>query len=163
MPEAASSFPEDENWSAAVPKTEIQALSFIEANPSYDGRGTVIAILDTGVDPGAAGLQVTTDGSKKIIDVVDCTVGIELRPPGARTPRLDARSTLARRSLDARSLARTRFARLISPGVWGHRHVDGAGGAGGRVREGCVRGYAEGGQGVEEPEREVAGGHSSGV
>jgi tripeptidyl-peptidase-2 len=99
MPEAASSFPEDENWSAAVPKTEIQALSFIEANPSYDGRGTVIAILDTGVDPGAAGLQVTTDGSKKIIDVVDCTVGIELRPPGARTPRLDARSTLARRSL----------------------------------------------------------------
>jgi len=94
---SASSFPED-NWSAAVPKTEIQALSFVEANPSYDGRGTVIAILDTGVDPGASGLQVTTDGSKKIIDVVDCTVGIELRPPGARTPRLVARSSLVARS-----------------------------------------------------------------
>jgi tripeptidyl-peptidase-2 len=61
------------DWSAAVPKQEIQARSFLEQNPTYDGREVVIAILDTGVDPGAAGLQLTPSGEKKIVDVVDCT------------------------------------------------------------------------------------------
>ena len=42
-----------------VPKSQIGAERFLRSQKSYDGREILIAILDTGVDPGAAGLQVS--------------------------------------------------------------------------------------------------------
>ncbi|CAH9123538.1 unnamed protein product [Cuscuta epithymum] len=56
-----------------MPKKEIAADRFIEAHPHFDGRGVVIAIFDSGVDPAAAGLHVTSDGKPKVLDVLDCT------------------------------------------------------------------------------------------
>ncbi|KAL2642830.1 hypothetical protein R1flu_010417 [Riccia fluitans] len=56
-----------------MPKKEVGADSFLKKFPVYDGRGVTIAIFDSGVDPAAAGLETTSDGRPKIIDVVDCT------------------------------------------------------------------------------------------
>ena len=55
-------FPAD----ALVPKAETNASAFLAEHPSYDGRHVTIGILDTGVDPGAAGM-------KNLKNVVDCT------------------------------------------------------------------------------------------
>ena len=46
---------------------------FGKIHPEYDGRGTIILILDTGVDMGVEGLTETTLGEVKVIDVQDFT------------------------------------------------------------------------------------------
>ena len=44
---------------------------FRVAHPAYDGRGVLIAILDSGIDPGVPGLITTSTGAPKIIELRD--------------------------------------------------------------------------------------------
>ena len=46
---------------------------FHKMYPDYDGRGTIIIILDTGVDMGIDGLKKTSTGETKVIDAQDFT------------------------------------------------------------------------------------------
>lgn len=46
---------------------------FLKLHPDYDGRGTIIIILDTGVDMGVEGMLKTSTGETKVIDVQDFT------------------------------------------------------------------------------------------
>ena len=60
-----SSSPHDFPLTSLCPKAETGVTNFLAKNPTYDGRGIVIAIFDSGVDPGAPGLRETSTGLKK--------------------------------------------------------------------------------------------------
>ena len=47
------------------------ADGFVREHPTHDGRGVLIAILDTGVDPGVPGLGSTSTGEPKLVDLRD--------------------------------------------------------------------------------------------
>ncbi len=56
-----------------LPNVDINAPSFIRHHPTWDGRGVKIAVLDTGADPTAPGLQTTTTGGRKVTKMADYT------------------------------------------------------------------------------------------
>ncbi|MFH1529235.1 MAG: S8 family serine peptidase [Pseudomonadota bacterium] len=51
----------------------VGARAFIEAHPTWDGRGVVIAVLDTGVDMSVPGLTTLPQGGVKVIEARDFT------------------------------------------------------------------------------------------
>ena len=69
-PSASGSAPLED---AFLPKHELCVPEFLASHPEADGRGIVVAILDTGVDPGHPRLAKTSTGETKIADMLDAT------------------------------------------------------------------------------------------
>jgi subtilase family protein len=56
-----------------MPTGDTGAAQFVEQNPKFDGRGTTVGIIDTGVDLGHPALTTTSTGESKIVDWVTTT------------------------------------------------------------------------------------------
>ncbi len=81
-------------WFAGLmPLRSIGADLFRVANPTFDGRGVLLAILDSGIDPGLPGLERTSAGNRKLLDLRDFSGEgrVPLRPvdPRGGTARVE--------------------------------------------------------------------------
>ncbi|TDW75494.1 S8 family serine peptidase [Kribbella pratensis] len=56
-----------------MPTADIGSAQFVNQNPTWDGRGVTVGILDTGVDLGHPALNTTSTGERKIVDWVTYT------------------------------------------------------------------------------------------
>ena len=65
--------PADAYRNGWMPLAETGVDLFLRAHPTFDGRGVLIAILDTGIDAGVPGLGTTSTGERKILDLRDFT------------------------------------------------------------------------------------------
>ncbi len=54
-----------------MPLAATGVTDFALQHPTYDGRGVLIAILDSGLDPTIPGLRLTSTGDAKVLDVRD--------------------------------------------------------------------------------------------
>ncbi len=82
-------------------------------HPTYDGRGVVIGILDSGIDPGVAGLALTSEGAPKILDLRDFS-GEGVVPLTPVQPAPDGTVTVAGHVLAGAG----RIARITGAATW---------------------------------------------
>lgn len=54
-----------------MPLASTGVNDFLKQHPTYDGRGVLIGILDTGIDPGIVGLGTTSTDAPKLLDLRD--------------------------------------------------------------------------------------------
>jgi subtilisin family serine protease len=87
--------------------------AFRAAHPTYDGRGVLIAILDSGLDPGVAGLVTTSTGAPKVLDLRDFSGEghVDLAPV---TPGADGKVAVVGRPLAGAA----RIGRLTTATTW---------------------------------------------
>jgi tripeptidyl-peptidase-2 len=90
----------DIDESGLMPKQETQSWDFVRKNPKFDGRGIVVAIFDSGLDPGAPGLQETSDGKRKVIDLLDCSGSGDVETSEKRLAEGGTLALLSGRSLN---------------------------------------------------------------
>lgn len=78
--------PEEAFQRGLMPLNSAGVLRFAAAHPEADGRGVLIAILDSGIDPSTPGLQTTSTGLPKLLDLRDFSGEgrIALRPISRR-------------------------------------------------------------------------------
>ncbi|MEZ4264809.1 MAG: S8 family serine peptidase [Myxococcota bacterium] len=70
-PTARAADPPAGDYYRWLSRAAIGAEALTREHPEWDGRGVVIAVLDTGVDPSVEGLRTTSDGLPKIVDIRD--------------------------------------------------------------------------------------------
>lgn len=54
-----------------MPLASTGVPAWLQAHPEWDGRGVLIAILDSGIDPNVDGLKTTSTGQPKLVDLRD--------------------------------------------------------------------------------------------
>ena len=93
-----------------MPRRAIGAEAFVASHPTYDGRGVIIGILDSGIDAGVPGLRRTSTGAPKLLDLRDFSgEGVVPLTPLAR----DTSSTAMIGGIRVTGLGRVR--RLAAP------------------------------------------------
>jgi tripeptidyl-peptidase-2 len=78
------------NYEGFLPKNITEVSAFLKEHPEFDGRNIKIAVLDSGVDPGAPGLTTTSHGLPKVVDILDATGSGDVDTSATGVPDKDA-------------------------------------------------------------------------
>ena len=96
-----------------LPLSSTGVDDFLARHPKYDGRGVVVGMLDSGIDPGVDGLRMTSAGTPKILDLRDFAgEGVVVLQPV--TPRPDGTVRVEDRTM----MGAGRIARVTGTTTW---------------------------------------------